>query len=146
MTLNGRRAINWTQEGLNAAGDVLATSLLVALKLGLVLLFLWYVVALIDAAPGRMGKILVIGPMVVVLLIPTWTFFTAERTTDEGKAAPPPRGRIGPYVLLVIVPIVIVGVLSAAYRKFHPGAWLFSTSLLHGTEYALDVIWKQIWP
>jgi Na+/melibiose symporter-like transporter len=146
MTSNGRRAINWTQEGLNAAGDVLATSLLVALKLGLVLLFVWYVVALIDVAPGLMGKVLVVGPMVAVLVIPTWTFFTAERTTNDGKATTSPRGRIGPYVLLVIVPIVIVGVLSAAYRKFHPGAWLFSTSLLHETEYALDVMWKQIWP
>jgi len=146
MIWNGRRAINWTQEGLNAAGDVLATSLLVALKLGLVLLFLWYVVALIDVAPGLMGKALVIGPMVIVLLIPAWTFFTAERTRTDGNATQAPRGRIGPYVLLVIVPIVIVGLLSATYRKFHPGTWLFSTSLLHETEYALDVIWKQIWP
>ena len=36
MTWSGRRAIKWTQEGLNAAGDVLATSLV---KVGLVLLF-----------------------------------------------------------------------------------------------------------
>lgn len=147
MTWSGRRAIKWTNEGLNAAGDVLATSLVVGLKVGLVLLFLWYVVALISAAPGLMGKAVVIGPLVVVLLIPGWTFFTAERTATDSETTPSQRGGLGPYLLLVAVPILLVGVLSAAYRTLHPGDWLFSsTSLLHETENALYTFWKQIWP
>jgi nitrate reductase gamma subunit len=143
MIWSGRRAIKWTHEGLNAAGDVLATSLVVALKVGLVLL---YVVALIAAAPGLMGKVLVIGPMLVILAIPGWTFFTAKRTTNDSEAMLSQRGGIGPYLLLVAVPIVAVGMLSAAYRTLHPGVWLFSTSLLHETECALYTLWKQIWP
>jgi uncharacterized membrane protein YiaA len=146
MTWSGRKAIKWTHEGLDAAGDVLATSLVVALKVGLVLVFVWYVVALINAAPGLIGKAVVLVPMVVVLIIPAWTFFTAERTKDDSEAMPSEGGGIGPYLLLVAVPIVAVGVLSAAYRKLHPGQCLFSTSLLHETEYALYTVWKQIWP
>lgn len=146
MTWSGRRAIKWIDEGLNAAGDVLATSLVVSLKVGLVLLFVWYVVALINAAPGVMGKAVVVVPMVVVLAISVWTFFTAERTTNDSETMSSQSGGFGPYLLLVAVPIVAVGVLSAAYRKLHPGHWLFSASLLHETEYALYAVWKQIWP
>jgi hypothetical protein len=146
MTWSGRRAIRWTHQGLNAAGDVLAASLVVALKVGLVLLFLWYVIDLIDAAPGFMGKALVIGPMAVVLLIPAWTFFTATRSTDDSAQTPSQGARIGPYLCLVAVPILAVGVLSAAYRKLHPGEWLFSTPLLQQTQYALYTLWQQIWP
>lgn len=140
MTWSGRRAIKWIHEGLNAAGDVLATSLVVALKVGLVLVFVWYVVALINAAPGLMGKAVVIVPMVVVLAISVWTFFTAERTTHDSETMRSQSGGFGPYLLLVAVPIVAVGVLSAAYRKLHPGDWLFSASLLRETQNALYAV------
>lgn len=143
--VSGRQAIRWIYEGLIAAGDVLAMSLAIAFRVALVFLFLWFGGALIAAAPWWWGKAVVIGPLAVILAIPVWTFLTAKRTKGDAQSIRLERGRIGPYLLLVAVPIVVVGVLSAVHRALHHEP-LFATPLLRETEYALYTVWKQIWP
>jgi hypothetical protein len=118
--------------GLAMAGGILPRLLLAILKLNLAALFLWYAVDLLsELCRWHYGWMLVVDTISLIALIGFCAaVFVSEFLAEWGRRPSTFRGiGIGPFLLLILIPIVIVGAIG----QWHPDAKPFQSDLLNFT-------------
>jgi hypothetical protein len=127
-----------TNVAIAVLGRTLPGMLLALLKLNLVLVFLWYASELAREAYKRsaVGASLVLVSVALLLAFGGWTF--VAHWLAEWKAAPGlrDRGPFGPYLVLLLVPVLIVVIAS----RFGPAK--FELPLVRWTAERSDSIVK----